>query len=253
VRSDPRIGLAVSLCVVAAAALWLLGQWVASDALWAVFGFNSHALTFFSIFFLLCGLAAAALFGRYASVKTELLGGRNVIASWRVTLAELKAFSPKANARDRAEKRSALYAILFGVAVIFGLFALFDREAAPQMLAFAAAFGAILVIAYWLGERVRRAHLQMRSGEVIVGTHGLLFNGVLHVWSTFMSWLEKVKFDQQDPPTLTITYAFLARYGPQSVSIMLPVPPDRVALAREIVQRLDRTAGRSGGQSPRRP
>ena len=48
-RSDPRIGLMVSLLICAAAALWLVGQWLAADAvwdaLWPVLGYGTHAIT----------------------------------------------------------------------------------------------------------------------------------------------------------------------------------------------------------------
>lgn len=258
--SDPRIGLAFSLLICAAAALWLLAQWFASDALWDLLwpylGYGIHAITFLSIFAVIACLLVALLFYRYARVKADLLAGRNVIARWTVDPASFKSFSAVAEARDRAEKRGALYVIFFFVVLIFGGIALIDREVAPFMLAAGAAMGLLAVVAFWLSNRVRRSHLQMRSGEVIVGTQGLLVNDVLHVWSAFLSWLVDVELEKGPHPALTITYAFWGRYGPQYVSVMLPIAPGHMDLALAVQARLRQAIDKSppkrrGGKTAR--
>jgi hypothetical protein len=237
-RSDPRVGLPISLVIAGAAAPWLLGQWFASDALFDVFGNGAHAITFLSIFVVLAGGAVALLFRRYARVKAGLLAGRDVIARWAVDAGSFNSFGAVAEARDRAEKRSALYLVFFFVVLIFGAFAAYDTETAPQMLAAGAALGVVVTIAFWLGNRIRKSHLEMRSGEIIVGTKGLLINDVLHVWSTPLSWLSEIEIEEGPPQALTITYGYVTRYGPQYVSVMLPVPPGRMDLAREVELRL---------------
>jgi hypothetical protein len=251
-RSDPRIGLAVSLIVAGAAALWLLGQWLAFEPLWSVFGTGSHAITLFSIFLLIAGVAAALVFARYAAVKADLLSGRNVIARWQVDAAEFAAFRPGAEARDKAEKRSALFLIWFFLVAIFGAFAIFDAEAAPYMLAVGGASGLAVTVAYLAGSRVRRNHLTMRSGEVIVGSQGLLFNGVLHVWGVFLSRLGDAILIERPRPVLTITYGFLTRVGWQYVAVPLPVPANQLGSAAEVVRRLGRGRRRQdrGRNSP---
>lgn len=244
-RSDPRIGLFVSLLIAAAAALWLLGQWFASEELWALLGDATHAITFLAIFAIVAGPSVALLFYRYATVEADLLAGRNVIAHWKVDPASFKSFGAVAEVRDRAEKRGALYLIFFFIVLIFGAIALIDLEVAPAMLAMGVGMGLVVAIAFWLGNRVRKSHLQMRSGEIIVGTQGLLVNDVLHVWSAFMSWLVDAEFDKGPPPVLTITYAFWGRYGPQFVGVMLPVAPGQMDLALAVQTRLRQAIDKS--------
>ncbi len=240
--SDPRIGLIASLLLAGAGALWLLAQWLASDALWyalwPVLGYGTHAVTFLSIFLVLAGSAVALLFGRYARVKADLMAGRHVIAHWRVDPAQFQNFKVTASARDRTEKRRALYLIIFFLIVVFGLIALFDPEVAPPMMIAAATFALVITTAFLAGGYVRGRHLQLRSGEIIVGRDGLLINDVLHVWNIPMSRLVDVELDHKRPATLTITYAFLARYGLQFVDVLLPVPDNAIRLAQEVRQQL---------------
>lgn len=247
-RSDPRIGLTVSLLICAAAALWLLVQGFASDAmweaLWPVLGYGTHVITLLSIFAVVTCPFVALLFHRYARVKADLLAKRNVIARWTVDPASFKKFSPIAEARDRAEKRGALYLIAFFVAVIFGAIALMDPEVAPLMLMSGAALMLVATIAFWFGNHIRKGHLQMRSGEIIIGTQGLLVNDVLHVWSVPLSWLADVKLEKGPPPILTITYVFWGRYGPQFVGVMLPIGSGQMDLALAVKEQLQQALGK---------
>lgn len=241
--SDPRIGLAASLIVAVLSAGWLAAQWLMSDALFEALGYAEHAITFLAIFLLLCGIAVALLFARLVRVKADLLAGRNVIARWSVDPQSFRVFAVVAEKREREEKRGALFLVLFFVVVIFGAFALFDLEAAPFMLSIAAAVAVAVVLAFLFGNRVRRKQLEPRSGEIIVGTDGVLVNGVLHVWHAFLTWLRGASLEPGPPAILTIAYAFLARYGMQEVAVMLPVPADAAPQAERAEQQLNNAAG----------
>jgi hypothetical protein len=253
--SDPRIGLYVSLGIAGAALLWLIGQGVASEAIWeALFpwlGYGTHAVTFLAIFLLVAAPLVALLFRRYAKVKSDLLAGRNVIARWTVDPAQFQTFGAVAEVRDRAEKRGALYLILVFVAIIFGAVALIDPEVAPHMLIAGAAIALVVTIAFWLSNRVRKRHLAMRSGAIIVGAHGLLVNDVLHVWSVPTSWLSAVELERGPTPILTITYATAGRYGTQYIGVLLPVPPEAMQLAEEVKRRLDSAIVKTSDRSRR--
>jgi hypothetical protein len=174
-----------------------------------------------------------------------------VIARWTVDPALFQAFGAAAEARDRAAKRGALYLIFFFIAAIFGVIALIDFEVAPMMLISGAAIALVMIIAFWLSNRVRKRHLQMRSGEIVVGTDGLLVNDVLHVWSVPMSWLCGAALEQGPDAILTITYATAGRYGTQHISVTLPVPPEAMALAEEVRRRLDPTMVKTSRRSRR--
>ena len=260
-KSDPRIGLVVSLAIAAAALLWLIAMGFAGEDIQDALGDLAHVITFLSIFLLITGIAVSFLFRRYWRVRSDLLAGRNVIERWVVDPEAFKAFATVADTRDRADKRGALMLMFFFIVVIFGGFILFDPEVALPMLGVAAALALVLTGAYFWSNRIRRKQLEPTSREVIVGNDGLLVNDVLHVWGVFMSWLAGVELERGARPILTITYAYLARYGPQYVSVPLPVPPGEIARAEEVERRLGgrleasprRRAARRAGRSRKVP
>jgi hypothetical protein len=92
----------------------------------------------------------------------------------------------------------------------------------------------------------------MRSGEIIVGTHGLMVNDVLHVWNVPMSWLVNVELELGPPAMMTISYVITGRYGPQHIGVLLPVPSEAIPLAEEVKRRLDPMAVRHRGRTRRK-
>jgi len=239
-RSDPRVGLIIALAVAAVAMGWLLMQPLFGDALFATIGYAIHAITLLAIFALIAGLAVALLFRRFVQVRADLLAHRDIIAHWTVGAEDFAEHATRAMIADRAERRGALATVLFFVAVIFGLFALFDAEAAPAMVGMASLVAVALAAAYLLGGRAMRRQLEPTSREVIVGAEGLIVNGVLHVWGTYLTWLVGATIERGRPASLVVTYAYLARVGPQFVSVVLPVPPEAMPLAELVVDRFDR-------------
>jgi hypothetical protein len=251
VRSDPRIGLIVSLVAATAGVFWLLAQWLFADTLFAALSYGMHAITLVTILLVAAAPAVALLFWLYATVKGDLLVGRKVVARWQVDAARFRAVGKTADARDRAEKRGALYMILVLIVLAFGAIALFDLEAAPAMLVAAAILAAVIALAYWLGERARRSHLEFRSRDVIVGSDGLLVNDVLHVWATPLSWLAGVEIESKPYPAAAITYAYWTNVGPQFQTVILPLPADRPDLG-PLVQNALTERGRARGKAARR-
>lgn len=250
--SDPRTGRAVSLAVCLLGLAWLFGQAVAADAIFAVMSYAMHATTLLAIFALLAGAASAWLFARFVQVREDLLAGRRVVATWDVDAGTFTRFAPGVLADDRRDKRQALVAVWVLIAVVFGAFGLYDPDAALPMAAIGAAVAVLLGGAMVLGGRVTRAHWRFRTGRVILGTDGLLFNDVLHVWGLPGSRLVGVVL-AKDPPALLITYRFWTRLGPQTVTVPLPIPlgaattaADAAAALREIVHPGRRGAPGSG-------
>mgnify|MGYP001342108789 CR=1 FL=1 len=225
-------------------------------------------------------LAAGGVFHRLATVKAELLAGNRVLARWSVDRATFERFVPLALADDRADKRQALVTVWFFLAVIFGGFAIYDPEVAVPMMSVAAFVAAIVerAAAWGITRRgsptevaeqadVVSVHLAlndetrgllgadffaaMRDGVVIVGERGLLLNGVLHCWGIPFSWLSNAALDESKPD-LTVMYAYLSRYGPQFVTVTLPVSAATLDQARIAEQRLLALAGKvRRARSPR--
>lgn len=241
--SDPRIGKIVSLLVVASAVGWFVALEVAADALYARLDMSMHAITFLAIFLVLAGLATAALFSRYATVRSDLLAGRDVVAAWTVDRACKAAAMPAVLDEDRRDKRQVLLLIWGFVVVVFGAFALVDPEAAPGMIAVAVVVMAATGVAFLSSGRIARRQAEFRGGAVIVGRRGLLFDGVLHVWSLPIGRLMGAVYDE--PAGLfRLAYGWITRAGWQTVTVAIPVPPAAAEIARHGAVLLDEAGGR---------
>ena len=236
--SDPRRGLQISLILAFAAGLWLGAQWPLGDRFFEMLGYAVYAVDLVAILVLIAGLLVALLFARYLQVKRDLLAGRKVIARWQADPNSFRTFAALADARDDSDKRGVLIVLLGFVVVIFCGFALADQSAAPAMLSVAAVLSLAMVLAYALGRRIRRRQLEPHSREIIVGFDGLLINDVLHVWKTPLSWFVSCRIEPGTPGLMTVTYAFVARYGAQFVDVLLPVPDHAVQLAHQVERSL---------------
>ncbi len=223
-----------------------MAQWSAADALYKALGSGSFVISFLALIVLLTAAFTTLLFRRYARVKADLLADRDVIARWSVDPATFKQVATVAEASERSGKKTMLLITWGFIIAIFGFFALMDADVAPIMVAVGAALGLVVTVAFWLSNRARKSHLEMRSGAVIVGPRGVLNNDVLHVWGPPLSWLSDVKLEEGPPPApsaLTITYANAGRAGAQYVDVVLPVPPAALDAAREVERRfrIDKT------------
>lgn len=234
--SDPRTGLNVCYALAAAAGLWVLANVLAGDAFYGLMGSGVYPITFLAIFVGVSALAVGLLIFRpYARVKADLVAGRGVIARWHV---DRDNFAAVGEAAERAEKRGALLLISAFVAVIFGAFALFDPQTAPIMLAVGGAVVLATIIAYLLGNRVRRKQREFRNGDIVIGPDGLIVNDVLHVWGSFMASLDAADLVAGPPDVLAIAYSTTTRTGRQVTRILLPVPPAQRELAGDAARQL---------------
>lgn len=248
---DPMKGYRIAILMLLVPVGWFAALYLGSDAIFARMGMGMHPVTFLMIFMFLATLAAAGVFHRLATVKAELLAGNRVLARWSVDRATFERFVPLALADDRADKRQALVTVWFFLAVIFGGFAIYDPEVALPMMSVAAFVAAMVGLAFLIGQSVNARQMLWRDGVVIVGERGLLLNGVLHCWGIPFSWLSNAALDESKPD-LTVMYAYLSRYGPQFVTVTLPVSAATLDQARIAEHRLLALAGKvRRARSPR--
>jgi hypothetical protein len=220
---DPQKAMLISLFFALGPMVWFAALALDADGAAAAVGGAAAPVTFLSIFVFLAAVITALVFRRLASIKAELLAGRRVIARWRVSRKGFDRFSSRARVRDTIEKRQALFVVLGFLFVIFGGFALYDRDAAPMMSGFAVVIAISIFLAYLLGQRAMAEHLKFRTGEMIVGERGLLCDGVLHAWDIPLSRLADASLGRD---SLEVTYAYYARSGTQYATALLPVSAD---------------------------
>lgn len=242
-RSDPRIGMMIAFAVAVLSAGWIAAQAILSDQLFAQLGYGMHALTFFSIFLLIAGVAVGLLFRRFASVRQELLDGTNVIARWTVDADTWSRFAKPAQRMERGEKQALLLTMYGLIALVCGGLALAVPDDAAIFAWIAVGIALIVTVAFLAGQRSFSEQLVYRGGDVIVGRRGVLVNDVLHVWAVWLSWLEGAAVSERKPAMLCISYGYWARYGPQSVTVLIPFAPEQVSLAVKARAALAEVAG----------
>lgn len=239
---DPHGARRIALIILLLPLAWFAGLWFASDTIWSRLGMNMHAVTFFSMFVAVAATVAVLLFGRWVKIEDDLLAGRDVIARWQVDATSLAIVEQVTLAEESRDKATLIRIVLILVAIVFGGFIWFDPEAAPGMIGFGLAFAVVIWWAYRAGQARLEAQATMRSGEVIIGRHGLRYNGRLHVWGVPLSWLRGAAFETS-PRSLVVGYVFLTRMGMQSVGVRLPVPATALDEARKAEKALNALAG----------
>lgn len=239
VRSDPRIGYYVSLAIAGVSGFWLLSLFFMAETWESVFGYNVHPITFLSIFLLLTGLAVSQLFRGYAKVRRDLEAGENVLARWTVDAQTWRRFAGPAHELESADKRGVLMLLYVFIAVICGGLALALPRDAHIFGWIALGLAAIVTIAFLVGLRVYERQLVFRDGKVVIGRGGLMFNGILHVWDNWLSWLEGAEVVADPAPMLVVVYAYWARYGPQTVVVRIPLPKHDVQIGTAAAEALE--------------
>lgn len=237
--ADPRVLLAIALITLVVAGLWLISAWVFADWLHQSIGDLSFVLTLVALLAFFSAIVVSFIFYKLHVVKRDLSSGRNVIARWRISSADLDAFRKVALTEDDQEKRQALFTMFAFILVIFGAIAAFDQRVAAPMMITAVSLMLVLSIAYAVGKRITTSHLTMRSGEVIIGKEGVLVNDVLHVWAVPLSRLSDAGLAND---VMYVDYAYWGRSGPQCVTIRLPVTAESRRGAEKAVQALVKLA-----------
>jgi hypothetical protein len=251
-RSDPRIGLVMSLVVAGLGLGWLVALAMASDDIFGRLGMGMHAVTFIAVFLVAASLATAQLFRTFLRVRDDLLAGRDVLARWHVDRETWERFSGVAEQMDRREKRGILLMIWVAVLVICGgLAAALPRDAAI-FAAIGAGIAAMVGAAFLIGRRIHRSGHIYRTGEVIVGRRGLIVNGMLHVWGVWLSWLVEARVENRPVPMLQIAYAWWTLgFGPQGQTVLLPLAAPDLPMARQVAAAIARPS-RGARVRPRR-
>jgi hypothetical protein len=241
-RSDPRIGYWVSLAIAGLSGLWLLSLYGFSDELYERLGSNMHAITFLAIFLLLTGWLVSRLFASFVRIRSELHGGRGVLGRWHVDRATWHKFAGPAETMERKDKLALLGLLYFFIALVCGGLALsVPRDA--HIFGYIALGMAVLVTgAFLLGTHIYASQLQYRTGEIIVGRRGVSVDGVLHAWDNWLSWPEGAEVIERPVPMLVVGYGYWTRYGPQHVSVRMPVMAGDLAMAREVKAKVNALA-----------
>lgn len=241
-RSDPRIGYWISLAIAGVCAIWLLALQGYSDWLYDRLGSGTHAVTFLAIFLLLAGSLVSRLFSSFLTVRNDLRSGRDVLGRWQVDQATWRKFAGPAAAVERKDKLSLLGLMYIFVVLVCGGLALAVPQDAHIFGYIALGIAALVTFAFLLGTRVYTSQLCYRTGEIIVGSRGVSVDGVLHAWDNWLSWPEGAEVIERPVPMLLVGYGYWARYGPQQVSVRMPVMARDLDIAHKAAEQLNALA-----------
>ncbi len=197
------------------------------------------------VFFSIASAVTWLVFRRRAKMVDRFLAGRDILARWEIP-APLWSKHVAADLEEEKSDKKALFLISAAwVVVIGGAFLLYDPDAGRWVAGVLALTLLILVpFAFWL-PRLRAAKLLRRPTPVVIGRDGAFVGGELHDWRLAGSFFDHAEIDDKtEPRQLHLHYAYIGGRGVPVPSIVrLPIPPDKEAEARHVVEELTTLKG----------
>ena len=199
-------------------------------------GDGAFAMLLVGGFFALTAFFSSFVFLHRLRVYRDLFLEDRLLAHWRYSEREWRAFAGAELANEKSVKKM-LVLITAGFALLFcGLMAVFHPQLAFLMIGVALAIIALMTVAAALSIRISRRRNLTPTGEARIGRRGLWLNGALHTWSGGGSFLVDCNLDNStDPKCLIFSYAAIERHGPQVYQARVPVPHNRLDEAAQVI------------------
>lgn len=199
-------------------------------------GDGSFAMVMVGGFFALTAFFSSFVFLHRLRVYRELFQEDLLLAHWRYSESEWRAFAGAELAAEKSVKR-LLVQITAGFALLYcGLMAVLHPEFVGLMIGVALAIIALVAGAAALSIWISRRRNLTPTGETRIGRRGLWLNGALHDWSGGGSFLVDCSLDNSsDPKCLVFSYAAIERHGPQVHQARVPVPYNCIDEATQVI------------------
>ncbi len=223
------------LIAVIAAVFIFLPSWAGIDGMDGGF-----AISFTAVWITLSAAVVAWMFGRRAARLERLLQGMEVLAHWKYTPAEWRAFTGDDRSAQTQTNRN-LWLLMSGLSLLIGLlFWLFDREAG--LIVLLVMIGLIIFLALpAFGLPQLRYHRQRNNpGEAWLSPTAIYFDGVFTPWGGFANRLEDVAWQDataETPACLCFQLVHVVAAGTRHQTLRVPVPFDRIDEGRALLER----------------
>lgn len=203
-------------------------------------GFNGgFALSFFCIILTITGFVVIAMYWKRARIGDNMLSGKNILAHWKYSADEWKAYGEKDYRMERNDKWGLYRLVVVITAVVTFGFWLFHRDSGVIMLGIF--FGLALLLGGVILLTTSYDHWQNTryQGEVYITRDGAYIGRKLHLWRGWGATLDDVNYDEPNR-LLLLTYSMPSRMGRDSATARILVPIGQENKAREIVSELAR-------------
>lgn len=190
-------------------------------------------------FFALTAFFSSFIFLHRLKVYRELFQEDRLLAHWRYSESEWRAFSAAEIAAETSVKKMLVMITAAFALMYCALMALAYPELATVMIGVALAVVALMAGAAALSTRISRQRNLTPTGEARIGRRGLWLNGALHAWSGGGCFLVDCSLDDStDPQCLVFSYATLERHGPQVHQVRVPIPQSGLGQAGQVIASL---------------
>ncbi|MCX7737303.1 MAG: hypothetical protein N2319_11395 [Candidatus Kapabacteria bacterium] len=162
-----------------------------------------------------------------------------ILAKWTYDKAFWDEFI-NVDMREKLSTNKSLFIITtILIVIIFGYFMIEDTETAPYIGLAGLAFIIFLFLISRLTPVLSARRLKNSNPECIITRTGLILGKQFHNWSSMGTRLESVRFTQDEQAMLEIIYSYPGKVTRSNYTILVPVPPDQLKKAKEIVEILE--------------
>lgn len=224
------------------------------DGIEKTIGDASFAMVLVGGFFSVTAFLSSFVFLHRLGVYRELFQEGRLLAHWRYSESEWRAFSDAELATETSVKKMLVMITAAFALMYCGLIALLHPELATVMIGVALAIIALMAGTAALSSLLSRQRNLTTTGEARIGRRGLWMNGALHVWSGGgCSLMDCGLDDTTDPKCLVFSYTVIERHGPQMHQTRVPVPHDQIAKAAQVITRLQPDFNSTANRGSRLP
>jgi len=209
------------------------------DGVEKAMGDGAFAMMLVGGFLALTAFFSSFVFRHRLRVYRELFREEQLLAHWRYSEDEWRAFAGAELAAEKSVKRLIVLVTASFALLYCGLMAVLHPELTVLMIGVGLAIVALMAGAAAWSTRISRRRNLTPTGEARIGRHGVWLNGALHTWSGGGSYLVDCRPDNStDPQCLVFSYAAIERHGPQIYQARIPVPHHRFDEAQRVIAAL---------------
>jgi hypothetical protein len=188
-------------------------------------------------FIAIISLIALVIYLRIASILDRITKKENLLAYWKYTPEEWKAYTEQEHGEDNKGRRNLFFLIAI-LSLLVGLVLwLIVREHPVVIILIVLGIIAITGVTAWISGLANYRHNKMNLGEVYIALDGAYLNRQLLIWKGLGDKLEDISFEANSraQPMIKIEYS---SPGPESrdyYTAGIPVPYGQEEQARKLV------------------
>lgn len=202
-----------------------------------------YAACAFGVLLLISGVVTAAVYGALELKFRRLISGQGVLLDWTLP-PELQEEQARRLAADIVANNKAVLAIMVGFCLLFAIILPFGVKDGDGPLMAGICLGlavflsvTCLVITLYRVRKAKRGHPQ-----ILLSAEAAYVNGELHSWTLPGTSLDEVeiheteKFGRTRRPAIVIRYTETTRAGPNTHTVVVPIPDGKRDEAEAAIQ-----------------